>query len=133
MGYNEGFSFDKGNYKGKGQHSWGQGARGVASKKSGCKKWDKNGKRGLSAWNSSKGKGFVSVFVNVISDDEFDSKTGRTYVKVCSTIFYKNTGNEFKEWGLMDLATSKVIIKKLGWVLNPNAKNGGYCGTYNKK
>jgi hypothetical protein len=33
----------------------------------------------------------------------------------------------------MHKATGKVVIDKLAVVLNPKAKNGGYCGTYINK
>lgn len=40
------------------------------------------------------------------------------------------TGEEKFFWGTMQQNTGKVVIDKLSLVLNPNAPNGGYCGSY---
>lgn len=40
------------------------------------------------------------------------------------------TGETNFHWGTMEKKTGKVVIDKLGWVINPKARNKGYCGTY---
>ena len=98
-------------------------------KRTGCKRWNKDGKQGLTSFNCSKSKGVVSIMTTVYDDEEFQSKNGQIYVKCVSNILYKNSGNELTEFGLMNKASGKVVLKKLGWVLNPQ-KN--YCGSFKK-
>lgn len=47
----------------------------------------------------------------------------------CSVINTK-TGAKSFYWGMMQKATGKVVISDMALVLNPKAKNGGYCGTF---
>ncbi|WP_417290940.1 hypothetical protein [Corallibacter sp.] len=42
----------------------------------------------------------------------------------------KTTGYQTEYWGTMQKSTGKVVIDDLSIVINPKAKNGGYCGTY---
>lgn len=42
----------------------------------------------------------------------------------------KDTGQSTLHWGTMEKKTGKVVVDSLSIVINPRAKNGGYCGTY---
>lgn len=46
------------------------------------------------------------------------------------TITNKITGEVNSVWGTMHKSTGKVVVSDLALVMNPRAKNGGYCGTF---
>ncbi|QKJ63831.1 hypothetical protein [Flavobacterium sp. M31R6] len=47
----------------------------------------------------------------------------------CSVVNTKTGAKQFY-WGMMEKKTGKVVIAEMALVLNPKAKNGGYCGTF---
>ena len=60
------------------------------------------------------------------------SKSGREWENWVVKITLSN-GQQILKSGLYDVANRKVIIKDLGFVMNPKAKNGGYTGTFIQK
>ena len=90
---------------------------------------------GISAWNYSKDKGMVTVFITPYnkSKDLVKSQSGKVYMKMIAKIMYTRTGNVLIRPVLCNVNTDRVVISDLGWVVNPNAKNGGYCGSFTKK
>lgn len=87
----------------------------------------------LVAWNYSKGKGMVKVLITPYGKThESTSKNGRTWLNMFCKIFYVNTGVEIKTSVMVDANSYKGTVKELGWIVNPNAPNGGYCGTFTK-
>jgi hypothetical protein len=46
------------------------------------------------------------------------------------TITNKITGEVNSAWGTMEKSSGKVVVDDLALVMNPRAKNGGYCGTF---
>lgn len=96
---------------------------------------NKNGDQltGISAWNATnKNRGLVKVFISPTkdSDEIHESKTGNQYVRMMCKLFWVNSGIEKIESVLMNVNTKRVIIESLGWVVNPKAKNGGYCARF---
>ncbi|MCY1559338.1 hypothetical protein D9M68_963640 [compost metagenome] len=59
------------------------------------------------------------------------STNGREWHNWFVTI--KQGFNEVKTSGLYDPAKQFVLIKEYGLVVNPKARNGGYCGTNKKR
>lgn len=51
---------------------------------------------------------------------------------VAVTFTNTKTGEKNFHWGTMQDSTGKVVIDSLSHVLNPQAPNGGYSGTYNR-
>lgn len=49
---------------------------------------------------------------------------------VAVTFTNTKTGEKNFHWGTMQDSTGKVVIDSLSHVLNPQANNGGYSGTY---
>lgn len=49
---------------------------------------------------------------------------------IACEVVNKATGQKSFYWGTMEIKTGKTVIKDLGLVLNPRARNGGYCGTF---
>ncbi len=49
---------------------------------------------------------------------------------VAIEIVNKDTGSKSFAWGTMERKTGKVVVDSLSLVINPRAKNGGYCGSY---
>lgn len=114
--------FSRGNNRGGGRPTKHTGA------KSGV---DKNGNPYVSGWNVSKRRGMCSVFARPYKGtSEHKSKTGRLWHNWFVTVTFKDQGTEMNTSGLYDPQSGKVIIPKLGWVMNPRAPRGGYCGTF---
>lgn len=103
-------------------------------KHSGAKlKQDKNGNMCIVAWNYSRKDGMVSVFAAPYKGtDQHESKAGKQYANWMVKITSKSIDKHFPV--LVNLQTMKFVINEgFGWVVNPNAPNGGYCGTFKKK
>lgn len=99
------------------------------TKKTGAKfKRAKNNKPVVVAWKAGR-YGLLSIFVAPTKHSKettsHDGK-GRTWLSgVSVSIVNKTTGQTSFHFGIMDLQTGKTIVKSLGWVINPNAPNGG--------
>lgn len=114
--------------------------KGKYPAKSGCKIGisKKTGKQYISAWKKTK-----SAFFSIIASRREKTKEGKE-----TAIFKTDTGKIWESWsisilnkstldkkiynGLFDQVSQKLIIKELGWVLNPKAPNGGYVGSFKK-
>ncbi len=100
-------------------------------KRSGAKfKFSKHGKPLTIAWKATR-YGMLSILCGLTKySNEVTSKSGRVwYSGVSVAIKNTNTGQTNFHFGLMEKATGKVIVKNLGWVINPN---GGYGGVVAK-
>jgi hypothetical protein len=115
-----------------------QGGYGYARQKkkhSGAKYIDrsKNGDPVITAWNYSRRMGLVKILIAPYKGTHtVDSKTGRQWSNWMCRIEGKGVPSEHFPV-LVDESRRKCIIRKYGWVVNPNAPNGGYCGTFTKK
>jgi hypothetical protein len=112
------------------QRSYGNRPQAAPKKHSGCKYRSsaKNGKPCMTGWNYSKRYGIISIIASP-NTNKLKTKSSRLenwYVKV--------TINKEVKWmhGFFNTDNKKVIIQELGFVMNPNASNGGYCGKYFK-
>lgn len=91
----------------------------------------------VSGWNMSTSNGYRRFYCT-----SYEAKNSKTQVHK------SKTGREWENWVcvmttkdgvqhtmscLVDLASGKVTVKRIGFVLNPRAANGGYCGTYKKR
>ncbi len=103
-------------------------------KHSGCShKPDKNGNPCTTGWNWSRRHGMMTFLCVVTKkSDVHKSGSGKEWINVM-VIVSKEKEVEQKTNGLMDKASGKVIIDTMGMVLNPRAKNGGYCGRFGTK
>jgi hypothetical protein len=83
----------------------------------------------VSGWKLAGGQ---LIAVKCITTSK-SSDSGKGWVgSVACSITNKASGQKSFYWGTMQIATGKVVISDLGWVLNPKAPNGGYCGTFSK-
>lgn len=122
-GYNRGLWPPVGNKK---KHS---GARTCISSKPGHE-----GQIFISAWNFSREKGLVKVFVSPYKGTrDVQSGSGRTWRVMMAKLSFGRSGQEKIEPVLMDVQSGKVVIKSMGWVVNPRARNGGYCGSFSRR
>lgn len=64
--------------------------------------------------------------------NEHKSKTGRIWENWCVKITLSD-GQTILKSALYDQMTGKVIIKELGYVMNPKGGKGGYVGTFTNK
>lgn len=85
----------------------------------------------VTGWRLSRNKELISVRCVTTSKSKLSEKGW--YGSVACTFTNTVTGETNFHWGTMHKATGKVVIDKLAVVLNPKAKNGGYCGTYINK
>lgn len=93
---------------------------------------DKNGNPYVSGWNLRKQDGFSSFFCRPYKGTKKSkSNNGREWHNWFVTI--KNGFNKVNTSGLYDPVRQMVIVKEYGIVLNPKARNGGYCGTFTKR
>lgn len=82
-----------------------------------------------SGWRLSKGE-LISVRAVTTSKSRLSEKGWLGSIAV--TFTNTKTGVMQFHWGTMQSSTGKVVIDKVAVVMNPKAKNGGYCGTYIK-
>lgn len=100
-------------------------------KRSGAKmKSAKNGNMVVVAWKATK-FGMLSILCAPTKyTKKVTSKSGRVWHTGYSvSIVNKNTGASNFAFGMMEAATGKVIVKSIGWVINPH---GGYGGVVAK-
>lgn len=88
----------------------------------------------ISAWNFQKRRGMLTAFIApyyATGDIHVDKKTeSNEYIVMMCKLHYKDSGIEKHFPVLMNIKTHKVVLKDLGMVINPNAKNGGYFGSF---
>lgn len=103
-----------------------------AKKHSGCKGGqDKKGRSYVSGWKYSRRTGLVSFFAAPYKGTStHKSNNGRVWENWIVKIQNKSTMQESIAPCLYDRTTGKVIIQKLGFVMNPKGGRGGYVGTY---
>lgn len=82
-------------------------------------------------WKANKYTGLTKFFCAPCKHTKsVISGTGRTWLcGVACTITNSMSGTSTFHFGMMDLSTGKVIIDKLGIVINPKANNGGVVAT----
>ena len=123
-GYNANRSYNRKSYnysRPKKKHS---GAKFIATAR--------NGSPCISAWNYSKRMGLVKILIAPYSNTSVrPSKSGREYHVWMCKIQGRGVNEHFPV--LVDCNNRKAYIKNYGWVINCNAPNGGYCGTFSKR
>jgi len=134
---NYGGGYSRGNYGGGYNRSYGRrndGYQRQTKKHSGAKYHasTKNGNPCISAWNYSKKMGMLSILIAPYKGSKVvESQTGRRYGVWMASITGKGVRQNFPV--LVDLASHRVVIREgYGWVINPSAPNGGYCGTFTR-
>ena len=153
MGYkNNNYSYDRDrNYGSNGRNDRDYSASGnrygnsnsgrsssAPKKHSGCRvtvasKGSYVGSTVVTGWNYSRRHGLVTFLATPYSKShESTSKNGRKWVNYMVTVTPKMS-KSFIVSGMMDSVTKMVTIEELGFVMNPKAKNGGYCGRYGGK
>jgi hypothetical protein len=125
------------NYQQRGSYTAGGGQQRSAPKKhSGCKqvvmqRGGNSGETCLVVWNFSKRRGMISGIITPYKGTKTStSKNGRVWENWFCTLDYKDSGQQRKCSALVDPSTGKAIVKELGMIANPRAKNGGYFGTF---
>ncbi len=109
---------------------------GEQKKHSGCKmslatKGSHQGSQVLTGWKYSKRTGMISIIASPYSKtQEVISKSNRTWQNWMVKFTFKDTLQTKIYGGLFDVNNHKIIIKEIGWVLNPKAPNGGYVGKF---
>lgn len=94
--------------------------------------YDKNGQPYTTGWNYSRANGLVTFLATPYAKSkESTSGSGRSWLNVMVKVSRKMQ-KDFIVSGMMDLRSGMVTIQELGIVINPKAKNGGYCGKYSK-
>jgi hypothetical protein len=94
--------------------------------------FDKNGNPYTTGWNYSRANGLVTFLATPYGKSkEVESRSGRSWLNVMVKVSRKMQ-KDFIVSGMMDLRSGMVTIQELGIVMNPKAKNGGYCGKYSK-
>lgn len=109
-----------------------RGQRPQRKKRTGAKSGkDKHGNHYVSGWNASKQRGLISVYCTPYSKTKECTKSGRLSYNYMVKVQPK-FGQDYIIGGFYFPDKNIVVIPKFGWVVNPDARNGGYCGTYNK-
>lgn len=135
-----------GNYsRGNGGNQYNQnnnyrGNGGGQKKHSGAKmginqRGSQKGKQHIVFWNYSRTRGLISgIATPYKGTKEVKSKTsGRVWHNWMVSLTNKRTFQKWTTSGLFDPQSGKLIISELGWVVNPKARNGGYCGTFTNR
>lgn len=83
----------------------------------------------MSGWRKTK-TGFYVVKANPTSKSQQGPKG---YIgSIAVEITNRSTGQKQFYWAVYHPDQKKVRIPDIGWVMNPNAPRGGYCGTSRK-
>ena len=82
----------------------------------------------VTGWKLNRSKELISV--RCITTQKSNLSEKGWFGSVACTFTNTTTGETNFHWGTMHKSTGKVVIDKLAIVLNPKARNGGYCGTY---
>jgi hypothetical protein len=146
MAYNYNVQFDHNRrYYDTGRNSFNYGGyqdgrrnprqyRGAPKKHSGAKYHanTKNDNPAITGWNYSKRAGLVKVFIAPYSNThQHKSEKGNTFENWMCKVEGVGFSEHFPV--LVNLATKRAVIQKYGWVVSPNAPNGGYCGTFKRR
>jgi len=92
----------------------------------------KNGKQCITAWKKTKDAFFSIIATQRNKSQTVQSDTGKIWESWVVNILNKTTLESKVFNGLFEQKSGKLIIKELGWVINPKAPNGGYCGGFTK-
>lgn len=84
----------------------------------------------ITAWNYSKSRGMLSIIASPRVDADKRKTANPKYENWSVKVFFKRTLETKWYNGFYDLVTGKLTVKDMEFVINPKAKNGGYCGTY---
>ena len=95
---------------------------------------DVNGKQYIRGWNYSKAHGMVVYYCTPWERTKVvKSKTGKQvgteYANWLVTVQRKNLPDVLTS-GMVNVNKKIITLNAYGMVINPNAKNGGYCGTF---
>lgn len=82
-------------------------------------------------WRYSSKVGLI-LYKAVTTSSSVESDKG-WFGSIAVTVTVRDTGFKQFYWGTMNKSTGKVVISDLQFVMNPNANNGGYVGTYINK
>lgn len=86
----------------------------------------------VAGWRASRGVITSILATPYKGTDSHKSKTGIVWQNWVAKVRV-GTQQPYLTSALYNTMTRKVTIKALGYVLNPNAPNGGYCGSYGMK
>ncbi|TRX16736.1 hypothetical protein [Flavobacterium franklandianum] len=86
----------------------------------------------ITAWNYSKSRGLLTIIASPRKDPSKRKTANPKFENWACKVFFKRTLQTVWYNGFFDLAKKKLTIKDMEFVLNPKAKNGGYCGTFVK-
>lgn len=137
-GFNNGYQYQA-NGRQQGQRPDYQNAQYAPKKHSGAKKVrsKKAGFEGvefISAWNYSKKRGMVTILISEYKKTKtVTANNGTQYRNLLAKVKYENSGVEKLMGALLNLSNHKITLPEMGMVVNVNAPNGGYCGTFKKK
>lgn len=93
----------------------------------------KNGNPCINAWNYSRRLGLVSLLIAPYKNSSaHKSKSGKVWHNWMCTVTCKGQPEQHFPV-LVEEASKRAIIPSFGWVVNPSAAHGGYCGTFTKK
>lgn len=128
-------SLHRGNYAySQGHHN--DNRNNAPKKHSGAKftQTSKNGNPCITAWNYSKRCGLISVFAAPYkgTHEVVSPKSGKAYQVWMCTIEGKGIQSSHFPVLVSVQKHSFQIENGYGWTINPNAPNGGYCGTFKK-
>lgn len=125
-------SYGNGGFNNSSHRSFGKSGYNAPKKHSGCRSGqDKKGRAYVSGWKYGKRSGLVSFFAAPYKGTStHKSASGRVWQNWICKMQNKSTFEETITPCLYDQSTGKVIIKKLGFVMNPKGGRGGYVGTY---
>lgn len=124
--------------QGYGPPQYGRGNGGERPKKhTGAKKGliskgEYQGDMYVSAWNYSKRRGMTSLLAVPYKDTREHDKSGRKWLTYICKVSMRDQGVERIEPVLVDANTGQFTLRSMGWVINPGAPRGGYCGTFSQ-
>jgi hypothetical protein len=106
------------------------------NKHTGCEIKQTKNKKGdditcVIAWNASKSRGMTKIIGS--SYDTYETKEGSTGSIWCLKFTNMKTFTDTLHTGFQKSGSKKIVVPSIGWVLNPTAKRGGYCGTFTEK
>ena len=127
----------RGNYAQPYAHNHNNNFRNQPVKKHSGAKYtatSKNGNPCISAWNYSKRCGLISVFAAPYkgTKEVTSIKSRKTYQVWMCTLEGKGIVSTHFPVLVSVEKHSFQIENGYGWTINPNAPNGGYCGTFKK-
>jgi hypothetical protein len=133
---NNGGGYGRNNNSGgynRGGYSGGGYNRAPKKKRSGCTRGYAKGdqdKPFVRGWNASRIHGITSIFCSPYrKTEDHESKAGRVWQNWMAKV-QVGRGAPYIVGCMYEVATGRVIVKDLGFVLNPN-KN--YCGGFSRK